>query len=241
MCLITEQQTPIILQEDKIVWKTLEFEYPTPSSVEEIEHFMTALLPSSYYFDFKWERGKLYKAEIQPVCLLSGDIFPFDTIVTKAYSKRGSGLEVVEAARNRELYAYGQGFHFFVNKERAYDSCSLMIWQCTIPAGTEVIYDKSGLGICSQIRLDKLIGIPAATMRYLINRLFDWNDPTLEQMDQCMEAFKKHTGYEPSFSSLETMPHHYQWSLALEKEKQNILSVPLFLEQWKNMVDREQL
>jgi len=63
MCLLTRQKKPIILKEDKVVYKILRDD-------------MTAV-----YQDFLYELNKLYKTEIR----ISDDNFAYDDISMKKY------------------------------------------------------------------------------------------------------------------------------------------------------------
>jgi hypothetical protein len=60
---------------------------------------------------------------------------------------------------NKGLVAYGRGFHFIRTIDRADDlRYAIDIYKCTIPAGAEIYYDATGLGVTNKIIINESIG-----------------------------------------------------------------------------------
>jgi hypothetical protein len=129
MCLITEQKEPTILSEDMIVYKIL------------TRHVFTHELVSPFR-SFKWDLGKLYSTNItqKEIDLLSDAEF-FDRDAKEPYYMLYS-----------QLYEYSTGFHSFKTKDRAR---YYIVFECTIPAGSEIYEDKSGLIVSNQLIINK--------------------------------------------------------------------------------------
>jgi hypothetical protein len=129
MCLITEQEKPIILKKDKIVYKVLTYEGMSPCH------------------PFTWEAGRLYTESLSARVVNTLEIYDgsytfSDTLTIREYDRKG------------KFFCFSRGFHFSKTKKR------LNLWReekfrFKIPAGAEVYYDKTGLGITNKIMLIK--------------------------------------------------------------------------------------
>lgn len=152
MCLITEQQEPIILKEDLIVYKLLEV------SMSGSLH--------SWFFSKRWELGELYEVDIEE----STDHGWHDAEVLKVYtgykfSSMGSNSNAVTLidefinSIGTKYKCFGPGFHSCTTIERAqmtkYSKDSL--FEAVIPKGSEVYFDKSGLVISNKLMIKREI------------------------------------------------------------------------------------
>lgn len=130
MCLVTEQQKPIQIRKDMAVYKVL-----------------TKELSSIRYY-FRWELGKLYKTYM--VANNTSKLIA-DDLALKAYP---------DFIRNKSYVHIHEGFHSFATLKRAEDwgvsSCDIIV-KCTIPKGSLIYKDKTGLVVSNQIRIDKII------------------------------------------------------------------------------------
>ena len=144
MCLITKQKEPIILKEDLVVYKVLDKDLK--SAMQE----------------FQYAFNTLYEAEIEesenPCFAGSYD--------RKYYGKGLILLNLVgpNTITDKSFIAYGRGIHFASSIERAniykneiYYGARFVIVECLIPAGSEVYYDETGLGITNQLTVVKKI------------------------------------------------------------------------------------
>lgn len=129
MCLLTRQKKPIILKEDKIVYKLLRAS-------------RTAI-----YQDFSYDLNKLYKTDICE----SSDISAYDEIAMKRYKFNFYGLKP-------GVISISEGFHAFTSIERIKKNfVPYSIFKCTIPAGSEFYKDATGLCVSNQIIINELI------------------------------------------------------------------------------------
>jgi hypothetical protein len=126
MCLLTYQKEPIILKEDKVVWKLLK------------ENLI------SQYADFEYILGKLYKTEI---------VF---TNSDRIYDDEQEIYWVVPGVRKPGVVSISEGFHSFYSEkyidiilDRSY--LQYYKYKCTIPAGSEYYEDETGLCVSNQI------------------------------------------------------------------------------------------
>ena len=127
MCLLTYQKQPIILSEDKIVYKVLDNgEAP--------------------YTHFKYELNKLYNTYI----MKSDSSTPYDDEQRLFYKKDNGKLK-------DGVTSIEEGFHSFTNKEythtiiQRYDITSCDIHECIIPAGSEYYEDETHLCVSNNI------------------------------------------------------------------------------------------
>jgi hypothetical protein len=139
MCLITTQSEPEILEEDLIVYKILDI-----------------MLRAKHVY-FMYSIGKLYKTKIEE----TDDIKFYDMFARFHVIEIGpmeedydrAGLKVVIDKYN--LKCYGPGFHSFETIDRD----NGINVECTIPKGSEVYRDGSGLLISNQIIINRKISI----------------------------------------------------------------------------------
>jgi hypothetical protein len=134
MCLITEQKEPIITEKDKIVYKTLTRE----------------LYATSY--SFSYTIGVLYHQEI-----VYNNI-PTTYMGEKVQEKYGFNWTNFRSVCKNYTNVH-DGFHFFRTKVRAreFAHSSEVIVSCLIPKGSQVFYDKTGLGVTNQIKIIGLV------------------------------------------------------------------------------------
>ena len=127
MCLLTYQKEPIILKEDKVVWKLMR---QTEEGV------------CSVFRKFIWNLGTLYKEEIN----IGNDTECFDYLQEDMYRKNPRTLK-------KGVISIDKGFHAFYDKDYAYRSlnCYYDIYECIIPAGSEYYQDETGLCVSNQI------------------------------------------------------------------------------------------
>ena len=126
MCLLTYQKEPIILKEDKVVWKILK-----KNLVSQHE-------------EFKYILGKLYKTEI---------VFTDSAAV---YDDEQEVYWVAPGVRKPDVVSISEGFHSFYSEkytdiilDRSY--LQYYKYKCTIPAGSEYYEDETGLCVSNQI------------------------------------------------------------------------------------------
>lgn len=144
MCLITEQKKPIKIRKDYTVYKLVEF-----LNEKEIRSF--------YNYNFTWELNKLYQTEIKKSSILNACYFD---LKSKECYQGKDGIKyievLIEKLRNEELYSYGSGFHSAINKSRI-KSNLYHIAECTIPKGSLIYKDKTGLIVSNQIIINKIL------------------------------------------------------------------------------------
>lgn len=131
MCLITEQASPKILEEDKTVYKVV------TSTGEGWK---------SQYERFPYIPGQLYATEIH---VSKGDGMYSDQTAQNYYEKE---------EQQDKLFTIGRGFHSFETEERAEEHLGLLseiLVKCTIPKGSEYWEDATGLIASNQIILHK--------------------------------------------------------------------------------------
>jgi hypothetical protein len=131
MCLITEQNKAIILEEDLIVYKLIK-------KIGDCYY--------STFFDFDWTKNVLEEVVMKShqTDYDGGDDVPFDTTAKQAYE---------EFFRN-ELTVWKEGFHFAFQKSRLFcygDNEEVMPFK--IPKGANIVEDLSGLGVTNKIMM----------------------------------------------------------------------------------------
>ncbi|MFA5722670.1 MAG: hypothetical protein WC979_00195 [Candidatus Pacearchaeota archaeon] len=105
---------------------------------------------SSPYYPMKWLLDELYDEPIRKTT----DMSCSDDIASIAYGldEHGSSSSRRQSFESLRLQSYGQGYHFCVTKKRAKQHSNYYtILSCTIPKGSEVVFDKTGLGITNKI------------------------------------------------------------------------------------------
>ena len=146
MCLITKQKEPIILKKDLKVWKVV--------NEGEGEKDVRSL---SFYF-----RYKLNKQYNQHLLMDNHPETYADDIVSEHYKFHKPSNTFNQVAS--KMTNVHQGFHFYktlkrlnraYHKERRKQNYYVVI-KCTIPKGSEVFYDETGLGVANQIIINKI-------------------------------------------------------------------------------------
>ena len=135
MCLLTYQKEPIILKEDKVVWKVMK---------EEIAGKILAWFNNFYY-----TLNKLCK---QPINI--GDtVEAFDDPQFEMYIDE---IDLKTYILKENVISIDKGFHAFTDKvlARKYapiGSTNKFLYKCIIPAGSEYYEDETGLCVSNQI------------------------------------------------------------------------------------------
>ncbi len=138
MCLITEQKTPLIAEEDVIVYKVLE----------------TRL--RSYFKYFQYTQNELFETQIREIekgktwvstCSLDGDY------LTAKYNV----FRVGDLYNNPNLICLKYGFHSCISIEVAKKISGVFIYECVIPKGSEYYKDEVGFLISNKIIIKELI------------------------------------------------------------------------------------
>ena len=135
MCLLTYQKEPIILKEDKVVWKVMK---------EEIAGKILAWFNNFYY-----TLNKLCK---QPINI--GDtVEAFDDPQFEMYIDE---IDLKTYILKENVISIDKGFHAFTDKvlARKYapiGSTNRFLYKCIIPAGSEYYEDETGLCVSNQI------------------------------------------------------------------------------------------
>lgn len=148
MCLITQYKTPQILENDLIVYKEMKYydSYKNPLS--------------SYHQGFTYELNKLYSTTITfgsgtPISWQSYDIKSANAITSFLKGRITDGQMVEDV-----LICIVEGFHFFFTPERipnhSYSHVRKIV-ECTVPAGSIIYKDSTGLGVSNQIILNKIL------------------------------------------------------------------------------------
>jgi len=137
MCLITEK-LPEILKEDLIVYKLLKDDL------------------TSIFKGYRYTLGVTYgKQEL--IADVESEYFFADSEVSRYYSNNEDPEYVRMYLSRFNLHGYARGYHFYTTKERArksiYNCYSLV--ECIVPKGSTVVYDSTGLGVASQIKITK--------------------------------------------------------------------------------------
>ena len=127
MCLVTFQRKPKILKKDLRVYKAV-IMYD-----DEIH---------STYYDFTWEKGKLYTEKLLIEKFPFKSVEHYDSIVFDHYN----------TTSKYKLTCISDGFHAALNEQRLKNS-PYDIMEFLIPKGSEVYYDATGLVVSNQMML----------------------------------------------------------------------------------------
>lgn len=138
MCLVTEKQ-PELLEDDLIVYKVVQ-----------------PLLDRAFQSSFKYYKYLLH--DLQPSIVLLG--LPFEEVMKTMY-----GIYANEAAfkfyiDRIDVEVYLNGYHFYIDATKAQKHNIFpaeVIVECMVPAGSTVVYDSTGMGVASQIKLVRVI------------------------------------------------------------------------------------
>lgn len=134
MCLLTRQDKPIILREDKLVWKILTDNNDRANSIWCIYQYIL---------------GEINQTEID----LSIDVNAFDEPQRIKYLNED--YKLLDGVKS-----IGSGFHSFTNIEECnrsfnrftkYSSLPYKIYECIIPAGSEYYEDETYLCVSNNI------------------------------------------------------------------------------------------
>lgn len=138
MCLLTKQQSPTILTEDKIVWKAFQ-KAEQGSPVYSIYHPVQYILNKLYITDIEVTDEPTAFSDRQ-LMLYTRDVGLYDD--EKRILKEG-------------VISIADGFHSFYDKDVAlghyYYSLFHFVYECVIPAGSEYYEDETGLCVSNQI------------------------------------------------------------------------------------------
>jgi hypothetical protein len=144
MCLVTNSEKEIA-QEDMVVYKVLDKDF------------------ISLHAYFQYELDKLYQTEIKETerdTVLFADII--DSNITKValgIKSTSSLFGLTKGLLPKGVKVYGQGYHFYFTKERAFDEkyYSCITLECIIPKGSEIYRNPSGLGVANQIIIKSIV------------------------------------------------------------------------------------
>ncbi|MCK9574753.1 MAG: hypothetical protein WC979_03145 [Candidatus Pacearchaeota archaeon] len=143
MCLITRQKEPEILSRDIRTFKVLKVEDGVP--------------PCAIHQTFWYELNQLYETDIVESELPA----PYDSKVTEFYVLDASSYNAIRRnLKEYDLIALGKGFHSFANRKRAAGEIwrtNYELFECLIPAGSEIFYDETGLCVSNKIKILKQI------------------------------------------------------------------------------------
>ena len=150
MCLITEQKEPEIIDQDLVVYKIVKTDLDKKTNKR-------VAWPVYYKMGgFRYTEGELNKTEM---IKKSGDnnISYFDGMVGDHLAEKykiapnfPGALE--QLVRIGVIAAIGQGFHFGTTRRRfCVTDPNLSISRFIVPAGSEVYFDETGLGVSNQI------------------------------------------------------------------------------------------
>lgn len=150
MCLITNQQEPIILEEDLVVYKVLK----STRSNDVV---------ASTARSFEYTLGKLYSTSIEETsdALFADPQDLDDCSQIYGVAPHYFGVSKLYFIKSKQpatkFKVFGAGFHFCKNKKRAIQhiktirSSIVYIYKCLIPKGSEVYYNCSDLGVTNNI------------------------------------------------------------------------------------------
>jgi len=139
MCLITTQKKAVITTRKMTVYKFMEVR--------------NGIVYSLHYSAHQWELGKLYKTVIKDdVDWCAADGIDMSWLDENHYGWR------CNKAIQKKLKCIGAGFHAIATKKRLLESMhdggcyeEASIYKCTIPAGSEIYKDATGLIVSNQI------------------------------------------------------------------------------------------
>jgi hypothetical protein len=150
MCLITRQKKAIILKEDLIVYK---LGYVQPRNGKT--NFLSILQ------SYEYALGHLHETVICHTSRTNLCVQIWDCLSLPEGIQRKANLFGKNGLLLPEFISIGKGFHWatrcnrfrfnFMNHYRR------IIVECLVPAGSQVYYDDSGLGVSNQIILTKIV------------------------------------------------------------------------------------
>lgn len=146
MCLITEQKEPFITDQDMIVYKVVR-----ESAYDNL--VFPAFYPSR---NFKYDADVLNVTKIESAYEDSFISF-FDNMVGLHLSKKynldpSDPGRLEDLAKKGIINIIGQGYHFAIERKRlVVNDKTYNIERFIVPAGSDVYFDETGLGVSNQI------------------------------------------------------------------------------------------
>lgn len=136
MCLIVEADTLFkVLRKPLIVYKEM---------YSQGNNFISTYRKYEYIPDVVQKTIELSRTEnLRNVLAADGQVTAFYGISKVLDYKLTKG----------ELIAFREGYHFYKTKKRVHKGPFNVVVKCEIPAGSTVIFDKTGLGIASSIMI----------------------------------------------------------------------------------------
>ena len=135
MCLITEQKRVKILKEDLTVYKII---YDSPWGLQ------------AYIKRFYYKIGVVYEQKLG-----------VDNIPDSYYGEEVVNVYNLDSSLfgSEHLTHVHEGFHFTTNPKRIKGHCSFSkkVYECTVPKGSHVYFDKTGLGVSNQIKIVRVL------------------------------------------------------------------------------------
>lgn len=144
MCLVTNDLTRYVAEEDMTVYKTL-------------TEWDDGKLTSCYYGRFEYEIGKLYEAEIEE----SKEKCFYDDVDIRFFEELYQ-VDVVQVFEKGNLMIIGSGFHSAERKYRLehvrnYDATASVIVRCTVPKGATYHRTPTGLIVSDKIIVNEIV------------------------------------------------------------------------------------
>jgi len=140
MCLVTKQKEPIILTEDLLTYKYMNFNRASD-----------ALRPMYIGCEHTYKLHTLHKVKMMPLPFISSF---FDTEVVDKYlpERTDNQSEVwTEMMDDKGLIGIGPGFHSALRSRSMFWMSESTKVYCKIPKGSEVFFDETGLVVSNQI------------------------------------------------------------------------------------------
>lgn len=150
MCLITEQNKPIKIRKDRIVYKKVKLS------------FRQNTICSLNFGNFTYTLNKLYETDFTFLNFDENEILAYDNIVNKAYDYPFSDYDYdYPFSDNDKLIVIAEGFHS-ASAIKRFDMCdkyiqNAIIVKCTIPKGSLIYKDKTGLIVSNKIIVDEIV------------------------------------------------------------------------------------
>lgn len=149
MCLITKQNEPVITDADVVVYKLVTIKDPSINNKREVS--------PGFYYNSKlvYTENEVYETDLKNE-YDSQEITPFDDDVINYLEQniypKYPDLRISDLAEKGIITAIGQGFHFALQKTRLRNNpLDLALESFTVPAGSEVYFDETGLGVSNKI------------------------------------------------------------------------------------------
>lgn len=137
MCLITEKTKPIKIRKDRTVYKLF-------------YKMMNGKLVTAHQY-YVYEFNVLYKTEFSFLDVDSDFACAFDSLVDEIYDKFS------KRQHRTDLIVIAEGFHSASIPARFRLESDNVIVECTIPKGSLIYEDSTGLIVSNQIIINKVI------------------------------------------------------------------------------------